>query len=240
MRKVLWAGLVGGFLVVIGIFLYEKLINVPVNEEATIKRDDAQSLDMKIDFGVGTLKMVGGASDWLTGTFDYSDEKWKPSITYKNNSNIGYAKLKQKSSMNVGFSNKKYQNEWLLHLTNEIPVKLDINLGVSSADLNLKGIQLSSLAIDSGVGESTIDLSGNWNNSFPVDLRLGVGDTTIYLPKNTGIKLDVSKGVGRLNTDDFIAQGKNVYVNEAYGTAKHTIDMSIDMGVGNVTFKVVD
>ncbi|MDW0112918.1 toast rack family protein [Sporosarcina saromensis] len=240
MKKVLWAGLIGGFLVVIGIFLYEKMLNIPVNEEAIIQRDDAKSLDMTIHFGVGTLKMVGGASDWVNGTFDYTDKKWKPSLTYKNKNKIGSAHLKQKSSMNIGFSNKKFQNDWSLQLTNEIPVKLAVSLGVSTANLDLKGIQLSSLAIDSGVGESTIDLSGNWDHSFPVDLRLGVGDTTIYLPKDTGIKLVVSKGVGRFNTNDFIPQGKGVYVNEAYGTAKHTIDLSIDMGVGNVTFKIVD
>ena len=61
-----------------------------------------------------------------------------------------------------GFNNRKVNSEWDLQLTNDVPIDLNLDMGVSNSTLKLEGLQLSSLSIDSGVSDSLIDLSGEW------------------------------------------------------------------------------
>ncbi|MCM3638600.1 toast rack family protein [Sporosarcina luteola] len=241
MNKVLGIALLTGFLVVFGIYGYNKwFAKASGNDEISIAKDKAESLDVDIDFGVGTLFIQGGSPEWVSGEFSYNHKRLEPKVTYKKKKDIGSVKIKQGSKPTFGFNKRKLKNEWDLHLTNEIPIDLDVDMGVSTSTLNLKGLQLNSLSVDSGVGESVIDMSGEWKKGFRADMDLGVGDVTIILPKQTGVRVNVSKGIGRVDLKDFTMQNDGVYVNEAYSGADVIIDITVDIGVGDVKFKTAE
>lgn len=240
MKKLLWTMLLTSFLVIFGIYGYNKWFVKASGNEILIERDRAKALNVDIDFSIGDLFIHGGSSEWVNGEFSYTNKKLEPKVKYKLRKNVGFFDIKQGSTTIFGFNNKKLKSEWDLQLTNDIPIDLDVKMGVSASTLELNGIQLDSLSIDSGVGESVIDLSGEWKKDFPVDLDLGVGDVTIILPKQTGVKLKVSKGIGLLSAKDFINQSNGVYVNEAYEDADVTIEVDIDIGVGNVTVELAE
>lgn len=208
------------------------------SDVVSIEKDNAKSLEVDIDFGVGNLLIEGGATEWLDADIDTDMNKGYPTVNYKNKRNVGYAEIQQRKKRFSLFQKKR--NNWDLQLTNEIPVSLDVDTGVSGSDLNLSGIQLSYLSVDAGVGDTTIDLSGDWQESFEVDIDLGVGDADIHLPKETGVKLIVSKGIGKVTANGFISQGDGVYVNEAYDQSDTTITMEVDIGVGNAKFSLVE
>ncbi|MCM3744738.1 toast rack family protein [Sporosarcina luteola] len=241
MNKVLGIALLTGFLVVFGIYGYNKwFAKASGNEEILIEKDNADALDVDIDFGIGKLFIQGGSPEWVSGEFTYNHKKLEPKVTYKKKKDVGYVKIKQGSKTTFGFNKRKLKNEWDLQLTNEIPINLDVDMGVSTSTLNLKGLQLNSLSVDSGVGESVIDMSGDWKKGFRADMDLGVGDVTIILPKNTGVRLNVSKGIGNVDLKDFTMQKDGEYVNEAFGGADVIIDITVDIGVGDVKFKTAD
>ncbi|WP_371931938.1 hypothetical protein [Mesobacillus subterraneus] len=60
---------------------------------------------------------------------------------------------------------------------------------------------------------------------------------TVILPKDTGIRVRSQKGIGSSSFENLISKGDGVYVNEAYEDAKVKIDLDVDLGVGEVTFK---
>lgn len=240
MNKLLWTALLTGFLVVIGIYGYNKWFAKASGNDILIEKDSAEALDVDIDFGIGNLFIEGGSREWVSGEFTYNHKKLEPKVTYKTRKDIGIVKIKQGSGTIFGFNKRKVDNEWDLQLTNDIPIDLNVDMGVSKSTLKLEGIQLNSLSIDSGVGESVIDLSGEWKKGFKANMDLGVGDVTIILPKQTGVRVNVSKGIGRVNLQDFTEQNNGVYVNEAYETAKAIIDITLDIGVGDVKFKIAE
>ena len=240
MNKLLWAALISGFVVVIGIFGYNKLMAKASESEILVERDDVEALNVNIDFSLGDLLITGGSPEWVSGEVDYNHKKLEPKVKYKQRRGVGFVDIKQGKRTIFGIKERNLKNNWDLQLTNDIPIDLDVEMGVSSSKLELEGIQLSSLSIDSGVGESIIDLSGDWSNSFKADLDLGVGDVTLILPKETGAKLKDSKGIGSLDAKGFISQGDQVYVNEAYADADVIIDIQIDIGVGQVTVELAD
>lgn len=240
MKKVLWFGLIGGFLLILGMYGYNRIFASSLIEEQTIKKDSASALNVDINIGVGDLYISGGADDWMEGTFDYTAKRYAPDISYKKKNDTGILKIKQQPLMTMGFFKNKMKSDWDIQLSDDVPIDLNVDMGVSDTSLDLKGLQLNNLKIDSGVSDSTIDLSGDWPKSFQTKIAMGVGDVTLLLPKQTGVKLSVSKGIGTVSMDGFISQGNRIYVNEAYDSSDVVLDIQLDIGVGDVKIKLID
>ncbi|XZF76777.1 LiaF domain-containing protein [Bacillus sp. AL-1R] len=113
-----------------------------------------------------------------------------------------------------------------------------MNTGASKTNLDLRGLDLNKLEIEAGVGELNVNLGGQWNKSFDANIETGLGKTTIVLPSDVGVKINLSKGIGKANIADFISKGNGVYVNEAYENADVKLTINMDLGVGEVNFKV--
>lgn len=220
-----------------GIFkFYNWITTDQVSGAVSIEKDAAKSLDVVIQFGAGKLLIEGGATDWLNGNIDTSEKKWYPSVAYKNKRDVGHLEIIQKGK---GFKPlRKKRNDWHLQLTKEVPVSLEVDMGVSDAELDLVGIRLSHLSLDAGVGDTTINLDGDWQDSFDGEINLGVGGAEIHLPQETGVKLSVSKGLGSIDAKGLISKGEGVYVNEAYEHSNTIINLKVDVGVGGVKILV--
>ncbi|AXH99803.1 hypothetical protein DV702_08690 [Sporosarcina sp. PTS2304] len=241
MRKFWIALLIAAVVAVAGVQIYKVYIfflGSKGTDEVAIAKDDAESLDVDIDFGTGTLLVEGGADGWVDGTIDTNVKKWKPVVGYKQKRGTGYVTVHQQSS--IFKITGRNRNDWKLQLTKEVPIDLSVDMGVSDSQLNLSGIRLSKLSIDAGVGDTTVDLSGDWQDGFTANFDMGVGDMEVILPKHTGVKLKVSKGIGSVGTKQLIAKGNDVYVNEAYGQSDVVIEIKADIGVGDVNFIFAD
>ncbi|WHT48866.1 toast rack family protein [Sporosarcina thermotolerans] len=162
MNKLLWIALTAGLIVILGIYGYNKWSASAAGDEVSITKDNAESLKVNIDFGVGNLYISGDSKEWVSGDFSYNHKKLEPKVNYKLRKNVGHVDIKQGSVTMLGFNKRKWKNDWDLQLTNDIPIDLEIDMGVSDSTLDLRGIQLNSLVINSGVSDSTIDLSGKW------------------------------------------------------------------------------
>ncbi|QTD39933.1 toast rack family protein [Sporosarcina sp. Te-1] len=240
MKKILWIGLIGGFLIVLGLYGYDRIFASVIGKEHTIERDNAKALHVDLDFGAGELLVSGGSDEWMNGKFLHNSSKHAPQISYKEKRGTGFLDIKQRSRVTFGFTKRKFENDWNIQLTDKIPLDLDIDMGVSDTTLDLKGLQLNKLTIDSGVSDSTIDLSGDWKESFPANIDIGVGDSTLLLPKQTGVRLSISRGIANVDLKDFISKGNGIYVNEAFDKADVIIDITMNIGIGDVEVKLVD
>jgi predicted membrane protein len=158
-------------------------------------------------------------------------EKWKPKIKYYVAGNRGILKVKQGESSAVGIGKKR--NKWDISLSNDVPLDIKVDFGAGEGNLDLRGLILNSLNINMGVGELKIDLSGEQKNSVDVSIDGGVGSATIYLPLDVGSRVRVDGGIGSVNAKGMIKK-KDVYVNDAYGKTKVTIDVDVDAGVGSI------
>lgn len=239
MNKPLLAVLIAGLVVTLCILGYKWFFATSTEKEVTIEEDDAKSLAVKISFDAGNLEIQGGSTNWLDASFEYKNKKSLPKVKYENKRDKGILTVKTESKI-FSFNRSNQNNHWDIQLNNDIPIDLDVDMGVSKATLNLNEIQLNKLTIDGGVSDSTIDLGGEWQNSLQGNIDLGVGKMTLLLPKQTGIKLSIDKGLGKLDMKDFIAQGNHVYINDAYENSETNIELDIDIGVGSLKVDLVD
>jgi len=200
----------------------------------TVELEGAKTVVLEVRMGAGELDIHGGASKLMDATFAYNVDKWKPRVKYEVLGRKGILKIRQGKSSGVPMGSTR--NKWDISLSEDVPIGIKIDLGAGEGDLDLRELQLDSLDIDMGVGDLEVDLSGERQDDLRVDVDGGVGSATFYLPEHVGVRVHVDKGIGSVHAQGMRKDGK-VYKNEAYGTSKASIHISIDAGIGSITLK---
>ncbi|MGE7693857.1 toast rack family protein [Lysinibacillus sp. NPDC094177] len=206
------------------------------DETILVEKDTAEKLDVELHLGIGDMTVKKGANDWVEGTAQYNINKLAPKVKYDLSGNTGKITIEHKGSTGVRLG--KIKNIWDIELNENIPMNLSIETGASEAELDLQGLQLEKLNIETGVGDLKVNLGGDWKKSFETNIETGVGDTTVILPSKVGVKLTTEEGIGTSDVEGFISKGKGVYVNEAYDKADIILEVNSEIGVGDVTFKL--
>ena len=96
---------------------------------------------------------------------------------------------------------------------------------------------LSHLDLDIGAGSVSLDLRGPWAGDAEIDIQGGVGETQLQLPQDVGVRVEVERGIGDVDVSGLFREG-TAWVNEAFGTAPVTLDITIRAGIGRVVLEV--
>lgn len=210
-----------------------------LTDSQSVELGDVDSVQVDIKMGVGELNVDGGATNLMDAEFTYNVEDWRPEVIFEQRGSRGELQISQPQGEINGIPDDEIKYRWDIALQNDVPLDMNVDLGVGESNLNLAGISLQSLNIDTGVGETTIDLTGNWPDSFDVQINGGVGKTTVYLPENVGLRLEAENGIGSLVVNGLQKDGgSGVYTNAAYGESDTTITLDISGGIGEITVQV--
>lgn len=236
MKKIMGLGLVIGASIIALSGCNSVIPGKTKDETILVEKDKAEKLDVELDLGIGEVTVKKGAKDWVEGTAQYNIDKLAPKVKYDLRGKTGKVTIEHKGSTSVRLG--KIKNIWDIELNEDIPMDLSVETGASEAKLDLQGLQLEKLNIDTGVGDLKVNLGGDWKKSFKTNIQTGVGDTTVILPSKVGVKLTTESGIGRSNIEGFISKGNGVYVNEAYDKADVILEVKSEIGVGDITFKL--
>lgn len=99
-------------------------------------------------------------------------------------------------TLNFGFT--AVDLRWDIGLSPSVPLALKFEGASGSTRLNLAGLQLQSLAVDSGSGSFDIDLPVG-EKAYAVNYNGGSGSLNLTLPANTDLTVKLSGGSGSLN-----------------------------------------
>jgi hypothetical protein len=199
----------------------------------TVELGGADSVRVDVGLGVGEVNIEGGAGDLLEADFTFNVEEWEPNIDYRISGREGRLTVKQPDSNVEGIPDDQIEYTWDLKLSDDVPMDLDVTLGVGDSNLDLRGLSLTNLNVEVGVGEADVDLSGDWPESFDVDIQGGVGSTRVILPREVGVRVRTQTGIGAISVRGLIRDG-DVYTNEAYEGADVVLDIEVQGGVGSI------
>lgn len=205
-------------------------------ESQTVELGDADAVNVEIQMGAGKLDVSGGASELLEASFTYNVEELQPQVTYSDGRMVvksGDAKAGIKSLVNLD----EFRSEWDLKLSEEVPMEMNINLGIGPSTLVLGDLALTRLNVEGGAGEVTIDLTGVWQNDLDARIGGGLGDINLRLPGNAGVSVEVETGIGGIDASGLTRDG-DTYTNDAYGTSDVTLRIEIEGGAGHINLDV--
>ena len=136
----------------------------------------AGTVDLKLSFGTGTLKLHRGTEGLVTGTATYNLEDFKPVVTV-NGSKVTIEQGDWHVTGIPDMSNIK--NEWDLALGN-VPVNLNIEAGAYKGEMDLGGLSLANLTVSDGAADSELAFSAA-NNVEMTLLRYKTGASKVSL-----------------------------------------------------------
>jgi len=206
----------------------------PTRSVQDVALDGAASADVRVSMGAGVLQLDGDAASGtvLGCEFLYRPESWEPSVSQGRHGDTMSVAVEQQDGHTLVFGSN-VRNEWNLSLTREIPVDLTLELGAGEAEIDLSGTRLRNLSVDCGAGDTSINLSGDWSDDVDARITTGVGRVALIVPESAGVRVQIERGVGDLVVSGLERDG-DYYVNDAYGTAPVTLDITLECGVGSV------
>ncbi|MDX2182148.1 MAG: toast rack family protein [Bryobacteraceae bacterium] len=207
----------------------------PVKDESIhIDRGKAEQIRMEVRMGVGELRVADGApaGKLVDANFRYNVPFLKPTVDYNDSSFRGSLIIEQRGEKKVRIGSDM-ENKWDLKLDREIPLDLEVKLGVGETKLDLGKLNLRGVRLNVGVGECRMDLRGDPQRDYDVEIHGGVGEATIYLPANVGVAATAKGGIGSVRVEG-LTEENGRYVNKNYGKAKVTVRVDVRGGVGEI------
>lgn len=200
------------------------------HETKSIDAQGAQSVRMNIEMPAGELNISGGAAGkLLDADFHYTRVEGEPQISYDHSGSEGDLSITQSGNSHFG----RTQNDWTLHLNDDLTRELRVQMGAGRGNLNLSGVHLTKLTVEIGAGEINADLTGDWKQNVDVRIEGGVGRASIRLPRSVGVRVQADGALGSINVRGLHSQG-DYYVNDAYGSSPVTMNVRAEGGIGEI------
>jgi hypothetical protein len=150
---------------------------------------------------------------------------------------------------------------WKLGLAPDVETDLRLDTGAGSVNYDLAALTLSNLVVDGGAGsmsislpdgnyDATVDhgagilqvtLPGNGRSSLEIDG--GAGSISLFLPAGMEARIEIDSGAGSFIPDARFTQirdddnNEGVWETTGYANADNQIDITINIGAGNVTIQ---
>ncbi|MGC9529199.1 MAG: LiaF transmembrane domain-containing protein [Candidatus Bipolaricaulaceae bacterium] len=124
---------------------------------------------------------------------------------------------------------------WRLALAPDVPLSLTVRAGMGDAELDLRGLALERLELESGLGEVVVWLPAA--GRYDARIHGGVGEVTVYAPPELAVRLQAETGVGKVEVPvDFVREG-DVYTSPNWAAAAAGVELTVERGVGEIILR---
>jgi len=203
-------------------------------------RDDADRATIHLDLALGSLNLEASqdSANLLEATIQnayYSEQ-----ATGNTRVSGGRAEVSLRSDSRptpVRLSDWSRLDRWDLLVATGIPLELNVNSGAAGLDLDLRGLHLTSLALDCGAGRVRVafpEAAGRTTAS----LSVGLGEVTVQIPDEVGARIRVEKALVAVRVDnprfESVLGG---FQSDNYDLAPNTLELEIDAAIGSVIIR---
>jgi hypothetical protein len=204
------------------------------SESASIDLQGATSARLKLNHGAGELKIHSGASanEFAHGTFvggldhkasrdgDRLEVRMKPAREF-----LDFPSFGQNSQL-----------DWDVALNPDIPLDLSMNLGANKSTIDLSGMNITNLDVDTGASDTNIILPSK--GRFRADLDFGAASMVITIPDGMSARIRSTVVAGDMHVDTSrFPRNSGYYQSPDFETAVNAVDLTIDGGAASVKIK---
>lgn len=186
---------------------------------------DEQRIEVDVGYGAGELTLRPGESGLLyRARFDYDETFMVPTAEYEGGRlEIGLESAKQRR-FGFGRSTDSSLDLWL---AGDVPMDLSLDFGAGTADLDLSGLRLRSLEVNTGASESEIRVGEvNPERMRSATVNVGAAELTFV-------------GIGNLNAERIeIKAGLGSVTLGLDGEWPADAQISVGMGLGSLRIRI--
>ncbi|MBL7199292.1 MAG: hypothetical protein ISS56_03995 [Anaerolineae bacterium] len=197
-------------------------------DERRINLEGAEGVDVTVQFGGGELTIESGSDGLLDGEFTYNLADLEPEIAYDVADGRGKLRIQHKEDViRWDRATTEVRNEWVLRLTDRVPLTLDVDVGASRGELDLGGLRLTDLNLVSGAAELRVRFDQpNPERLASMHIRSGAA------------KLEL-RDLGNANLEELTFDGGlGAYILDFGGEWRHSARVEIQAGASRISLRV--
>jgi hypothetical protein len=193
-----------------------------------IPLDDAEEAQVRIRFGAGEIDVVPGDPDTLfSGQFRTNVAEWAPEVSWEN----GTLEIRQGDEGSLPITDPGpgpgVENVWELEFSTEVEMDMDIDIGASMGDLDLSGLALTDLSVETGAS----DLRLRFDEPNPAAM-----DSMDITAGAASLRVD---GIGNASPERVTVRGgAGNLVLDLTGDWDNSADIELESGVGALTLQL--
>jgi hypothetical protein len=198
----------------------------------------AKSANITIELGSGELNvdsLDAETNRLASGTLEYYDNEAPPTHTLDPNSDPAYLTLSEgQSHGGFPFFGHGRAITWDVHLSPKVPIDLTVKSGAGKTDLDLERLQVRSTNVQVGAGTATVIFPDKVAGTLQASVATGTGNLEIEIPEDLEARIQANAGLGNTNVDNRFQKSGNIYQSAGYDTAQNKLDLTVQVGAGNV------
>ncbi len=180
--------------------------------------EDERSLDVEVRYGAGRFILaLAEAGTLYRMQIRYDEDAFEPVAEYRGSTLVlGTATVGRR----IRLGQDEAGGEMELGLTHEIPVDLTLELGAVKAEIDLGGLRLTGLDIETGASQTRLEVSEpNEEAMTEASFEVGAAEFTARRLGNlNAARIEVDAGVGDIELD---------FTGEWQRDARVTVDMGL-------------
>ena len=237
-RRSLWVSLLavtvivcvlGGAIWYIGV---PSLVRADVLEETSVHQVLSDIDDARISLrpAVGRLTVVRSQDPktLVSGSFE-ARNGGNVYVDYAVDSRTGIFEMKTQPMMN--FPGEEGW-EWDLGLTDQIPLDLDLSMGVGQIEADLTRMILTSLDVNQAIGEISVSLAPG--EDYRGEFSQAIGKIRLVIPEASGVRIDVSRAISSFSIPSDFDQRGDFYYSPNYEQADYKIQLEVSQAIGSI------
>ena len=191
-------------------------------EKKIIPSEGAQRVNLDLSFGVGRLTIAPGSNaDIAVIDIDRDISRVRETFDYETRGGTSYVTLESRPRKSVHNLDSEH-NRWEMTLSNRYPTEARFELGACEADIELGGIPLTELKVETGAAGTTLSFSEP-NPKRMRELRVEAGAASVKLLNLGNARFDFMKFEGGAGAFDLDFRGQ--YEGEC--------EVSVEVGVSS-------
>jgi len=125
--------------------------------------------------------------------------------------------------------------DWDFSLTDQIPLALDLEMGVGDMSVDLSNLILQSLEINQAIGELNLTLAEG--DDYRAELSQAIGSIIIELPEDCGVRIEISRAISTLSLPSSFEHRGGYYYSSNYDTSDFKIDLEVNQAIGSIEIR---
>ncbi len=235
-------GLLWGFaFVAIGVWMVLGVIDRRPSieiQEAAIPLEGAQRASVRMHHGAGRLQVSTGAGqdELLSGTF----RGGLKSETKREGDLLDVELHSPRGTVQGLVYPWKWGGgrglEWKVALNDGIPLSISLEGGVSENRLDLEGLSVTDLRVETGASATWLNLPTGAGET-KAEISCGAGSVQVTVPAGLAGRIRVFSTLASISVDRkrFPRMGRRLYQSPNYEIATNRVDLAIDASLGSVT-----
>ena len=203
------------------------------DEHYNIPLDGAAGANIKLRHGAGRLSIEASdtSNDLLQGDFIGGVEK---DINRRGEEVSVRLKSPSDAFMSIPALHHGGLN-WNLYLNRHIPINLDVKGGANETKMDLEGLKVTDLRLETGASSTEITLPASAGFT-QVEVNAGAASITIRVPKNVAARISTRESsMASISIDQYrFPANQGIFETPGYGDAANKANIIIKAGVGSI------